>query len=128
MTTSVRPVAGVGDQDLDLVARGQLIALTPGEYDWIHLRFASPVGEDDEPGGGERDEAVWLHYQGGVDPEWLRLRPGAGTCRIPVPRHDTLVALRLPDAPRLRVRGLTLIPAHRPAGSITDVKEASVHG
>lgn len=83
--------------------RGQLVAIDPGAYDWIVLRLAGPVADEEE-------HTVWLHYRGGVDPEWMRLTAAATSCRIPVPRHDILVAVRLPDRPGVRVLGLTPIP------------------
>jgi hypothetical protein len=88
---------------VDVAAHGQLIDVPPGEYDWIQLRFAGDIAE------GEQDE-VFLHYRDGADPEWLHLAPQT---RVPVPRHTTLVAFRLPDRPGLRLRGFHLIPARK---------------
>jgi hypothetical protein len=81
-----------------LTCRGQLIEIDPGEYDWLVLDLTSDRAVD---------ETVWLHYRGGADPEFLRGRAGTGTCRIPVPRHDVLVALRLPDRPDVLVHAIT---------------------
>jgi hypothetical protein len=85
---------------------GQLVSLPPGEYDWIEVRF-------DDSSSHEVEAVVWLHYADAADPEWLRRQAGAGTCRIPVPRHATLVALRLPDDPALRPAELRLVAAAR---------------
>jgi hypothetical protein len=83
-----------------MIAQGQLVALPPGEYDWILLRFEAHDGDP----SGEVEATVWLHYaDGAADPEWLRRPAGAGTCRIPVPRHTPLAALRLPELPALLI-------------------------
>ncbi len=90
---------------------GQLVSLPPGEYDWIEVRFDD--SSHHESSRHEVEAEVWLHYTGGADPEWLRRPAGEDTCRIPVPRHATLVALRLPDDPTLRPAELRLVAAAR---------------
>jgi hypothetical protein len=92
---------------------GQLVPLPPGEYDWIEMRFADYSHH-------EVEAEVWLHYADGADPEWLRRQAGAAICRIPVPRHATLVAFRVPDDPVLRPAELRLVAAAR-------IKEAVGH-
>jgi hypothetical protein len=89
-------------------ALGQLVPLPPGEYDWLEMRFADDLR-------AEIEATVWLHYEGGADPEWLRRPAGEYTCRIPVARHATLVALRLPDSPELQPTELRLVAAMREA-------------
>jgi hypothetical protein len=90
-------------------ATGQLLPVPSAEYDWIEVRL-------DRPGAAELEELVWLHYDDGVDPEWLRAPEGAETGRIPVARHTALVALRLPHRPQLGLRELILIPARASVG------------
>jgi hypothetical protein len=91
-------------------AQGQLVALEPGEYDWILLRFEAHAGDP----AGEVEATVWLHYaDGAADPEWLRRPAGADSCRIPVPRHTPLAALRLPALPALRISEITPLEVSR---------------
>jgi hypothetical protein len=92
-------------------ARGQLIELPPGEYDWLVLRFAPQPSTEDEV---EVEDVVWLHYADAADPEWLRRPAGVDECRIPVPRHAPLVGIRLPDRPALRVLRISPVPASVP--------------
>jgi hypothetical protein len=99
MTLVQEPAVG-----LDIPVHGQLIEVTPGEYDWIRLWFAGDVPAT--AGAAPADE-VWLHYRDGADPEWLHL---AATTRVPVPRHGTLTAFRLPDRPGVRLAGYRLVP------------------
>jgi hypothetical protein len=94
---------------LDIAARGQLIEVPTGAYDWIRLHLDRASTDQ-----AEVEDTVWLHYRDGVDREWMRVTVGARTCRIPVPRHAELVAFRLPERDGLWLRGLTLIPT--PAG------------
>lgn len=100
-------------------ANGQLVAVEPGEYDWIAVRFVGDasvrggVGPGDAGPLGELEETVWLHYADAVDPEWLRKPAGASTARIPVARHARLLAVRLPDRPSLSLE-LTPVPAAPP--------------
>jgi hypothetical protein len=98
MTLVQEPAVG-----LDIAAHGQLIEVTPGEYDWIRLWFTGDLPD------GQVDE-IWLHYRDGADPEWLYLAPAT---RVPVPRHSVLVAFRLPDRPGTRLAGYRLIGGPR---------------
>lgn len=119
----------------NLRCAGQLIAVPPGRYDWIHLVAAAERRTED---------VAHLHYaDGAVDPEWLRVsdfwpqtpawfgeRPAAlGTRlhyprhvqhdmgpaiwrpRIPVPREEELTAVHLPDNPAIHVFALSLVAA-----------------
>lgn len=90
--------------------RGQVLDLPEGVYDWLHV-------EVDAPAPGEH--TVWLYYTGGLDPEFLVVPGGAaGWARIAVPRRDTLTGIRLPDAPGLVLRSVSLLaPAHAEAGA-----------
>jgi len=91
-------------------AQGQLIQLATGEYDWILLRFEAHPGDPRD----EVEATVWLHYaDGATDPEWLRRPAGADSCRIPVPRHTALAALRLPELPSLRISEITPLEVSR---------------
>ncbi|MFL6139299.1 MAG: hypothetical protein ACJ74O_16060 [Frankiaceae bacterium] len=100
-----------------LACRGQLLTVAPGTYDWICLLLAG----QDRAGAHE----ILLHYEDAVDPEWLHAgsagsAAGVRVARVGVPRPRPLVAVRLPEAPGLRVLALTLVsPPHRPerAGS-----------
>lgn len=77
-----------------LACDGSLLPVPAGHYDWIRLL----VSLDDD---AELDEEVWLHYREGADPEWLRATgttdDGRRTARVPVPRREELLALRLPN-------------------------------
>ncbi|MFI6376426.1 hypothetical protein [Streptomyces sp. NPDC050546] len=85
---------------------GGLLPVPAGHYDWIRL-LVGLDGPQDHPGAAELDEEVWLHYREGVDPEWMRTtgtaEDGRRTARIPVPRRDELLAVRLPDRPGVTV-------------------------
>ncbi|HEX5202301.1 hypothetical protein ACFQS1_25230 [Paractinoplanes rhizophilus] len=92
---------------LDIPLRGQFIEVAPGGYDWIQMWFSGVTGEQPGDEADEVDE-VWLHYQDGADPEWLYL---AQATRVPVPRHATLMAFRLPERPGVRLSGYRLVAA-----------------
>jgi hypothetical protein len=86
------------------------LPVPPGRYDWAYLLARA-----------ERDveAVVHLHYAGGVDPELL-LVPGSrrpALVRVPIPRHDELRAIRLPDGDGVEVLAVTLAVAlERAAG------------
>ncbi|GAA3463947.1 hypothetical protein ACFFSW_05880 [Saccharothrix longispora] len=87
----------------DLPPADGLVRIEPGRYDWVNLVLAG-----DPAALRDLDATAWLHYRGGVDPEFLRVPPGApGAARIGVPRRDDLVAVRLPDLPGVRVVEVT---------------------
>jgi hypothetical protein len=80
------------------------VEVPAGRYDWAYLLARA-----------ERDveTVVHLHYAGGVDPELL-LVPGSrrpALVRVAVPRHDELLAIRLPEDDRIEVLALTLAVA-----------------
>jgi hypothetical protein len=73
-------------------------------YDWAYLLARA---EHDV------ETVVHLHYAGGVDAELL-LVPGSrrpALVRVPVPRHDELRAIRLPEDDAVEVLALTLAVA-----------------
>ncbi len=76
---------------------GRLLPVPAGQYDWVRLLLSADRPDELD----ELDEEVWLHYREGADPEWLRTTGTAEdsrrTARIPVPRRDELLAVRLPD-------------------------------
>jgi len=120
---------------------GQLVALPPGRYDWIyllaaaerrtedivHLHFADGTSDPEwlrvsdfwpeTPGRfGERESirCAVLHYPRHVQP---RMGPVIWRERVPVPREDTLVAMRLPDNPAVHLFAATLLAGSPLAGS-----------
>lgn len=105
MSPRIAPLALTGP----VVCRGQVLDLPEGAYDWLHLRVDAPVA-------GEH--TVWLYYTGGLDPESLVVPGGpAGWTRVAVPRRDTLLGVRLPDAPELVIRAVSLVgPARAEVG------------
>ncbi|MCP2166890.1 hypothetical protein [Goodfellowiella coeruleoviolacea] len=106
MSPRIAPLALTGP----VVCRGQVLDLPEGLYDWVHVEVDAPVA-------GEH--TVWLYYTGGLDPEVLVVPGGtAGWTRVGVARRDTLVGVRLPDAPELVIRSVSLVaPAHAEAGA-----------
>lgn len=81
-----------------LVCAGQLLSLPATAHDWIYLLMSA-----DEPVTHE----VWLHYRDAIDPEWLRVGPRV--VRLPLTRPDPPTALRLPDAPDVRLHAVTVL-------------------
>jgi hypothetical protein len=106
---------GVRFTDCQLPVAGQRICLPPGRYDWVYLALGG-VGRRQ---AGPVDATIWLHYRGGVDPEFLRslplaaqLRSGTALARAGVPRRgDDLRALVLPELPGLRLLAVGLAAA-----------------
>ncbi|MDA3650039.1 hypothetical protein LZ318_22785 [Saccharopolyspora indica] len=102
MSPRTAPLALAGP----VASRGQVLDLPAGVYDWLHLEVDAPVADE---------HTAWLHYAGGLDPEILVVPGGtAGWTRLAVPRRDVLLGVRLPDAPELVVRSVSLIS---PAGA-----------
>ncbi len=91
-------------RDQGLACDGQLLAVPPGRYEWIYLLVSNHHTGTPE---------IWLHHQDVVDPEWLylggRAMADAQLARVPVIRPEPLMAVRLPEAPRLRVHAVTLV-------------------
>lgn len=84
---------------------GQLFDVVPGASTWLYLLVSGTATDPLE---------VWLHYRDAVEPEWLHLGDRPGTpdrgptvVRVPVPRPEPLVAVRLPEAGDLRVHAVT---------------------
>lgn len=106
---------------------GQLVAVPPSEYDWLHVLAAAERRSED---------TLLLHFAGAeVDPEWLRVSdfwpetqpwfgerhglrfsvlhyprhvqqsmgPALWLQRVPVTRRATLMAVRLPDNPAMHI-------------------------
>lgn len=125
------PAAGAGGCD-NLRCAGQLLRLPVGRRDWVYLLAAAERRSEDFVYLHYRDRHVdpeWLrvadfwpqtssrfaglpavrcdrmhyprHVQHGMDPTIWRTR-------VPVPREEDLVALRLPDNPAIHVFALTL--------------------
>lgn len=93
----------------DLPLAGQYWEIPPGRYDWVYLMLRGAPRS-------EWDETVWLHYRGGVDPEFLRPLPGEpahgpGTvlARVGAARRDDLTALVLPSLADVRVVAFALL-------------------
>ncbi|MDI6102990.1 hypothetical protein QLQ12_30690 [Actinoplanes sp. NEAU-A12] len=99
----VRPVG----PDAPVTCSGQLMALPPGRYDWLHLRTDAPA---------PRRATVWLYYRNGVDPEHWDIPAGDGAfSRIPVPRRDDLLAIGLPDDPAVVGRAVCVVESREDA-------------
>jgi hypothetical protein len=128
---------GADGQTDNVVCDGQLVAVPPGDYDWLYVLAA-----------GERrsEDPVYLHYEGGaVDPEWLRvsdfwpgpsrfgeppafrtrgmhypshvqanLEPTIWLQRVPVTRLARLAAVRLPENRAMHLFAATLVPGALP--------------
>lgn len=106
MSPRTAPLALTGP----VVCRGQVLGLPEGVYDWLHLEVDAPVADE---------HTVWLYYTGALDPEFLVVPGGtAGWTRVAVPRRDTLVGVRLPNAPELVIRSVSLVgPARAEVGA-----------
>jgi hypothetical protein len=105
--------------DCDLPLAGQRLVVAPGRYDWVYLVLAGVASGD----RGAVEEILWLRYQSGLDPEFLRSLPAARwpgngvLARAGVPRREELTAVHLPIRPGLRVTGIGLAAAW--SGSLT---------
>jgi hypothetical protein len=126
------PLGRAGEAD-NVRCRGQRVALTPGEYDWVYLLAAAERRTED---------TVALHYaDGALRRQWLRVSdfwpetparfgelaayrpdrmlyprhaqrnmpPVIWRCRIPVTVPGPLVALSLPDNPAIHVFAMTAV-------------------
>lgn len=84
---------------------GRGVDLPAASYDWIRVTLdVDTIGV----------ETVWLYYEDGVEPEYLHMTAvGIVRARIAVPRRETLVGLRLPRNPGVKVLSLEPIPATR---------------
>jgi hypothetical protein len=127
---------GQGNAD-NVRCAGQLVAVPPGHYDWIHLLAAAERRTEDavllhftdasidperlrvsdfwpetEAWFGERDGIRFgaLHYPRHVQPE---MGPALWRERIPVTREGPLAAIRMPDNPAIHVFAMELQIAER---------------
>jgi hypothetical protein len=107
-------VARDGSHGSGLACDGQLLRVPPGTYEWLYLLMSWQYKDTQDAGAHE----VWLHYRDRAQPEWLHRGDHDGrvptVVRVPVPRSEPLVALRLPEDTALRLHAVALAE-HPPA-------------